>query len=307
MAGTDIGRLLSERGCVGSSVLGEMANMFGLSEDVVNELPIDRLKENSKHPFKVKEDEALETLTESIKSNGLIQPIIVRPIGDSYEILSGHRRTRAITKLGGRTIKAIVADVGDEDADRILIDTNFRQRSILLPSEIARSYKLRYDDLKRFRKNSDGRNFGAGKIDEILAEEFHCSKSSIYMYLHFLDLREELLELLDSKKIKHKIAEELSYLSFDEQGYVYELVFVEGLRTLDKGGAARLRAAHENQRLDKEAVMDILTRRSPERNTHIYFSKGELGRYLEKFRTPEDMEKAIIEFLESYTGKDEVK
>lgn len=288
-------RLLTERSRDGKSVLGSMANMFGLTDANITELPIERLHENAKHPFKVREDEAL---AESIKEDGLIQPIIVRPITNGYEILSGHRRTRASKMLGKISVKAIVVNADDEEADKILIDTNFRQRDVLLPSEIARSYKLRYDDLKKSRQNSDGRNFG--KIDEILAEEFHCSKSSIYMYLHFLELREELLDLLDDRKLKQKVAEELSYLSHEEQGHVYDLVFRQKLCALDVKGAARLREAHENGPLGRADVMDILTEKPASTKTGRYFAKGELDRYRGKFSSVEAMEKAIINFLEHY-------
>ena len=291
-------RLLAERSRDGKSVLGSMANMFGLTDANITELPIERLLENANHPFKVREGEALTALAESIKADGLVQPIIVRPINSGYEILSGHRRTRASKMLGKISVKAIVVNADDEEADRILIDTNFRQRDVLLPSEIARSYKLRYEDLKKSRQNSDGRNFR--KIDEILAEEFHCSKSSIYMYLHFLDLREELLELLDSKKLKMKIAEELSYLSHEEQGHVYELVFRQKFCTLDIKNAARLKDAHENGPLGKADVMGILAEKPASVRTGRYFAKGELDRYRGKFASAEAMEKAIITFLEHY-------
>ena len=111
-------------------------------------IPIDKLRENANHPFEVREDENFMALCESLKRDGLMQPVIVRRMGDEFEILSGHRRTRASKAIGQENIKAIVVEVDDETANRILIDTNFKQREVILPSEIARSYQLRAKDLK---------------------------------------------------------------------------------------------------------------------------------------------------------------
>lgn len=296
-------RLLDERDGRGGAVMKNMADMFGLSgECKITTLPLYRLRENANHPFKVFDDERLSALAESIRTDGLVQPIIVRPVdGGMYEILSGHRRTRATGQLGERTIKAIVVEADDERANQILIDTNFRQRDRLLPSEIARSYKLRYDDLKKFRKNSDGRNSdNVKKIDEELAEEFHCSKSSIYMYLHFNQLIDKLLDLLDERKLKQKIAEEISYLRDSEQSLVYELVFEQRLCTLDLKKAARLRQEHESRELGRSDIMEILAPEIKPVKKHAFFSKDELEPYQSKFSSPEEMERAIIRFLENY-------
>ena len=200
-----------------------LSELFGMSDNVVvKEIPVNKLQENANHPFKVTDDTEMQKLVESIEADGQMEPIIVRPLNnDYYEILAGHRRTKAHRILGKITIKAIIGNFDDEKANRILINSNFNQRSVIYPSEIAKSYRLRYEDLTRLRKNSDHRNFDSNKkIDEIMAEEFHMSKSSIYMYLHFNYLIDELLDLLDEKKIKQKIADELSYLRTEEQKIV---------------------------------------------------------------------------------------
>lgn len=280
-----------------------LSELFGMSDNViVKEIPVNKLQENANHPFKVTDDAEMEKLVESIEADGQIEPIIVRPLNNGdYEILAGHRRTKAHRILGKITIKAIIGNFDDEKANRILINSNFNQRSVIYPSEIAKSYKLRYEDLKRLRKNSDHRNFDIEKkIDEIMAEEFHMSKSSIYMYLHFNYLIDELLDLLDEKKIKQKIADELSYLKAEEQKIVHKLIFVKKISVLNKEKASLLREESSKHELSEESIINLLVSQSNTESKYKYFSKGQLERYAVKFKSPQDMEKAIIQFLESY-------
>ena len=210
-----------------TSVKG-LSEMFGLSGDIkVTTLLISSLREKANHPFKVVADEKLNALAESIKANGLMEPIIVRPLGEgTYEILAGHRRTRA-TQLNGETeIKAIVIKADDELANRIMISTNFQQRDSYLPSEIAKSYMIRYNDLKNRKKvkeeNSNGWN-SEDKIDRIMEKEFSTSKSKVYMYLRINHLVQELLDVLDGRRLSLKIAVELSYLTEEEQKLINDL------------------------------------------------------------------------------------
>lgn len=283
--------------------VSSLSELFGMSDNVVvKEIPINRLQENANHPFKVRDDTEMEKLVDSIEADGQIEPIIVRPLSNNYyEILAGHRRTRAHKILGKRTIKAMVGNFDDEKANRILINSNFNQRSVIYPSEIAKSYRLRYEDLKRIRKNSDRRNFDIEKkIDEILAEEFHMSKSSIYMYLHFNYLIDELLDLLDEKKIKQKIADEVSYLRVEEQKIVHKLVFVKKLSMLNKDKASLLREESSKHELSEEDIIHILVSQTNMEPKYKYFSKGQLEKFVVKFKSPEEMESVIIQFLESY-------
>ena len=275
--------------------------MFGLSGNIlIQDLPTDRLLENANHPFKLADDDEMMLLAESIEKDGLLEPVIVRATTDGYyEILAGHRRTRAHRILRRNSINAIVVSVDDEKANRILINTNFKQRSTIYPSEIAKSYKLRYEDLKKVRKNSDGRNFEK-KIDEVLAEEFKMSKSTIYMYLHFNSLISPLLDLLDRKKIKFKIADELSFLSESEQRSVFEIVYEKKICGMDQKLASMLRKKSAENELTYADIIEILTSDNKKSAKYKLFSKGQLDKYIDKFKSPEEMEKAVIDFLEAY-------
>lgn len=286
-----------------SSVMRDMAEMFGLSDNIsIRDVNISQLNENAHHPFKVNDDKKLQMLAESIRKDGQMNPIVIRLLQNGrYEILSGHRRTKAIESIGKKTVRAIVVDVDDETANRILINTNFSQRDIVLPSEIAKSYLLRYNDLKKTR-NSTGWKPEDGKLDEILAKEFHASKSSVYNYLRFNELTDELLDLIDAKKLKQKIAVELSYLSKEEQSIVYDVVFDKHICNIDKRRASNLRLEHQKRELSRADIITILNLTDTTQVSYTYFSKGELARYADKFDTPKDMENAILEFLEKYEG-----
>lgn len=307
MAGKDIFSALSQRtDKENSSAVRGLTEMFGLSENIrVTLLPIAQLREKANHPFKVTEDDKLRTLAESIRENGLLHPIIVRAVADkSYEILSGHRRTRACMLNGAAEIKAIVVEADEELANRIMIVTNFQQRDTQLPSEIAKSYLIRYTDLKRRKRekseNSTEWNFDE-KIDKIMEKEFMTSKSNVYLYLRLNHLIPELMDALDAKKLNIKVAAELSYLIEPEQRMVYELAFVEEICKLDLKKATELKQQCSEREMTTDAIRRILTKSAKSKDS-LSFTKSELKRYQSKFASYADMKQAILQFLENYGG-----
>ncbi|MBO5408753.1 MAG: ParB/RepB/Spo0J family partition protein [Clostridia bacterium] len=288
-----------------TSVKG-LTEMFGLSDDIkVIMLPISSLREKANHPFKVVTDDKLNALAESIKANGLMEPIIVRIIQDgTYEILAGHRRTRA-TQLNGETeIKAIVIKADDELANRIMISTNFQQRDSYLPSEIAKSYLIRYNDLKNRKKakdeNSNGWN-SEDKIDRIMEKEFSTSKSKVYMYLRINHLVQELLDVLDGRRLNLKIAVELSYLTEEEQRLVNELVYKQRLYKLDLKKAVRIKQESSNKPIEESEMHKLLSDKPKSFSVEgITFSSAEIEEYKSKFKDETHMKNSIIEFLKNY-------
>lgn len=290
----------------GKAVVSDLAEMFGLNEEARTAvLPISKLREKENHPFKVIEDASLKALAKSIKENGLIQPVIVRPLFDGfYEILAGHRRTRACKLNGEKEISAIIIEVDDELANRIMIATNFLQRECHLASEIARSYLIRYTDLKRKKglkeENSPRGNFD-GKIEEMMEKEFSASKTNVYRYLRLNNLIPELLDELDDKKLNIKIAVELSYLDEKSQRIVYDLVYAGKQYKLDLKKAVTLKKASEKRFFNEDRITIILTGEGTVRkNEKLVLTKTEYGKYVEKFKSANDMKKAIIKFLEEY-------
>lgn len=290
----------------GKAVVSGLAEMFGIGEDARTVvLPITKLREKENHPFKVIEDASLKALSESIKENGLIQPVIVRPLLDGfYEILAGHRRTRACKLNGEKEISAIIIEVDDELANRIMIATNFLQRECHLASEIARSYFIRYTDIMRKKglqeKNSPGGN-ESEKVKEILEKEFSTSKTNVYRYLRLNSLIPELLDELDDKKLNIKIAVELSYIDEKSQRIVYDLVFNQKQYKLDHKKAVTLKQASEKRFFNEDRIKIILMGEGTVRkNEKVILSKTEYGKYIKKFKGTDEMKKAIIKFLEGY-------
>ena len=307
MAGKDVFAALSQKSARSeTAAVSGLAEMFGLTENLrVTLLPIAQLREKANHPFKVTEDDKLRALAESIHENGLLHPIIVRATSDkSYEILSGHRRTRACMLNGATKIKAIVVEADDELANRIMIVTNFQQRDTQLPSEIAKSYLIRYTDLKRRKRekseNSTEWNFDE-KIDKIMEKEFMTSKSNVYLYLRLNHLIPELMDALDAKKLNIKVAAELSYLIEPEQRMVYELAFVEEICKLDLKKATELKQECSEREMTTNAIRRILTKSAKSKDS-LSFTKSEIKRYQSKFSSCADMKQAILQFLENYGG-----
>lgn len=306
MAGKDIFAALSQKSARSeTAAVSGLAEMFGLTENLrVTLLPIAQLREKANHPFKVTEDDKLCVLAESIRENGLLHPIIVRAVADkSYEILSGHRRTRACRLNGDTEIKAIVVEADDELANRIMIVTNFQQRDTQLPSEIAKSYLIRYTDLKRRKRaseeNSNGWNFEE-KIDRIMEKEFATSKSKVYMYIHLNELISELMDALDAKRLNIRVASELSYLAEPEQKMVYELVFNETI-PIDLAKAVEIKQQCSEGELTESDIRRILTKSTKSKDS-LSFTKSEIKRYQSKFANYADMKQAILQFLENYGG-----
>lgn len=284
----------------------DLTEMFGLSADVkVTTLPISQLREKENHPFKVTTDEKLNALALSIKENGLMEPIIVRSLGNGiYEILAGHRRTRATQLNGDTEIKAIIIKADDELANRIMISTNFQQRDVYLPSEVAKSFRIRYNDLKKRKKtkdeNSNGWNF-EDKIDKIMEKEFLMSKSKVYMYLRINYLIPELMDALDDKKINLKVAVELSYLRETEQKLIYELVCQQSIYKLDLKKAVKIKQESSEGVIDEEKMKYLLTDKIETNTTEfLMFSRAEINEYAKKFSSVDEMKKAIIQFLNNY-------
>ena len=186
-------------------------------------LPLNALHPFPGHPFRVRDDEALQELAASIREYGVMVPAIVRPNpGGGYELVAGHRRHRASELAGKDTMPVIVRDLDDDQATIIMVDSNL-QRESLLPSERAFAYKMKLEAMKRqagrpSKENCSqlGNDFGK-KSSEVLAEQVGQSKNQIFRYIRLTELIPELLDMVDEKKIAFNPAYELSFLKKEEQ------------------------------------------------------------------------------------------
>ena len=198
----------------------------------IYDIPIELIDDFPDHPFKVKMDEDMDQLVESIKERGLITPITLRPKEDGrYEVVSGHRRKKACEIAGLSYVKADVREMGRDEAIILMVESNL-QRSVILPSEKAFSYKMRLEALKRQGKRVDltsdplGPKLGE-RSNELVAKESGDSATQIKRYIRLTELVPELLDIVDEGRSAMRPAVELSYLKKDEQEYLLEYVGVD--------------------------------------------------------------------------------
>ena len=192
-------------------------------------ISINKLHEFKDHPYQVLDNDEMNNLIESVQQQGIMTPLIVRPLEgttDEYEIISGHRRFRAAQKAGLTEVPAFIRPVSRDEAAIMLVDSNLH-REHLLPSEKAFAYKLKYDALKRQGKRTDLTSSQVGtklRTDKIIAIEAGESRNQIQRYIRLTNLIPELLELMDEGKIAFSVGVELSYLSVNIQFYLLDIL-----------------------------------------------------------------------------------
>ena len=273
--------------------------------DVVVKLPIGSLRDFSGHPYKVRDDESMRETAESVKTFGVLVPIIVRPCdGGRYEIISGHRRKRACELAGIDAMPAIVRDLDDDAATIVMVDSNL-QRENVLPSERAQAYKMKLEALRRqagrkAKENSVqvGQNSESRTSREILAENSPDSSTQIQRYIRLTELAPELQEMVDNKKIAFTPAVELSYLSESEQQLLLDAMDSEQA-TPSLSQAQRLKQFSQRGELTAEAMRAIMSEEKKEAE-HITIKGDTLRKYFPASYTPKRMEETIIKLLEQW-------
>lgn len=257
------------------------------------------------HPYKVKEDEDMANLVNSIKEEGVISPIIVRKVGkDNYEILSGHRRFKACQILDIKEIPVIVKDIQMPEAAIYVVDSNL-QRENLLPSEKAFAYKLKIDAMRRQGKITEdldfcqvGKKYKTEAVKEIANKE-GTSFRQIYRYIRLTNLNEGLLDYLDQGRIAFNPAVELSYLSKRQQD-----ILLEAINNLDVtpsfSQSQYLRELAKEGKYTEDAVYDVLDELKPNQKENLKISLDELRDYFERGTTPNEMIKIIKKSLAKY-------
>ena len=263
----------------------------------VEEVPITELFSFKEHPFKVKEDEELERLKESIRESGVLVPALARPRdGGGYELVSGHRRMAACKALGLETMPVIIRDLTDEEAIITMVDANL-QREHILPSEKAFAYKMKMEALKKQGKRSDLTSGQVGPkltVDEIADSE---SASQVKRYIRLTNLIPKLLDLVDKGSIALTTAVELSYLKPYEQEWVQDAIEYEEC-TPSLSQAGRLKKASQERTLTKEDVLFLMQEKKPNQRAVIKISRSELDSYFPKDYTDEQIKAAILKSLD---------
>ena len=255
----------------------------------------------SRHPYKVRDDEAMRDMAESVKQYGVLSPAIVRPLPDGgYELVSGHRRKRACELAGLETMPVIVRELDDDAAAILVVDSNL-QREGLLPSERAFAYKLKLDALRHQGERTDLTSSQLGtklRADEIIAEQDGSSRNQIQRYIRLTELIPPLLDMVDERKIAFNPAYELSFLKQGEQQLLLDAMDSEQA-TPSLSQAQRLKQFSQRGELTAEVMRAIMSEEKKE--TERVTLKGDtLRKYFPASYTPKRMEETIIKLLEQW-------
>ena len=265
-------------------------------------IPVEKIHPFEGHPYKVLDNEEMNTLIESIQQKGVISPIVVRPLEnteDEYEIISGHRRLRASVKAGLETVPALIYAVSRDEAAIMLVDSNLHREHIL-PSERAFAYKLKSEALKHQGNRTDLTSVQvAPKLaTEQIGVTESISKDTVKRYIRLTNLIPELLALVDEERIAFTPAVELSYLNEVEQADLVEEIRVCDA-TPNLSQAQRLRAISREEGLTPEHIGEILAEEKANQREKIKIPAERIRKYFPKSYTTEQIEEAIIKICES--------
>ena len=266
-------------------------------------IPTEKIHSFEGHPYKVLDNEEMELLTESIMEQGILSPIIVRPIEEAekeYEVISGHRRLHAAVKAGMKTVPALICTISRDEAAIMLVDSNLHREHIL-PSEKAFAYKLKYEALKSQGKRNDLTSGQVGtklRTDEEIAKNTEDSARQIQRYIRLTNLIPELLDLVDEGKIALTPAVELSYLS-DEQQYALLGTIEEEERTPSFSQAVRFKKLSQSNELNTEQIETIMQEDKANQRETIKFSLEQLQQFSPR-ADKKELEEFVLKACEYY-------
>ena len=272
----------------------------------IYDIPISEVDDFPDHPFKVKLDEDMDQLVQSIKERGIITPVTLRPKEDGrYEIVSGHRRKKACELAGFDTVKAEVREMTRDEAIILMVESNL-QRSVILPSEKAFSYKMRLEAMKRqagrpSKENASpvATNFLQGRSDVELGEQVGESKDQVRRYIRLTELIPELLDLVDEGRIAFRPAVELSYLQKEEQGALLEQIsYADATPSLAQ--AIKLKRFSQDGKLNNEVIESIMSEEKPNQREKINIKYAEARRFIPASVPYEKTGEYILKALEYY-------
>ena len=268
-----------------------------MKETRAEHLPIDKLKPFEGHPFKVTDDEEMDQLVWSILTQGLLTPLVVRPLPTGkYEVISGHRRLHACKKAGIDTVPALITNLDRDAAAIALVDSNLHREHIL-PSEKAFAYKLKMDALTH-----QGTSCQVGtklRSDEAIGEATGESARQVQRYIRLTELIPEILQMVDDGRIALTPAVELSYLNEWEQKDLLETMESEDC-TPSLSQAMSLKAASQARELNMDRIFDIMTQPKPNQQERIRFDVSDIRKFFPQSYTTAKIQKTIYQLLENY-------
>ena len=268
----------------------------------IHDIPLDLIDDFPGHPYQVRMDEDMDQLVESIKERGIITPVTLRPKDDGrYEMVSGHRRKKACEIAGMTTIKADVRDMSRDDAIILMVESNL-QRSVILPSEKAFSYKMRLEAMNRQGKRTDLTStpvVSKSRTNEVLGNAVGESREQVRRYIRLTYLIPEILQMVDEGKIAFRPAVEISYLTQDEQKWLLEgMEYADATPSLAQ--AIKLKNLSNTGSLDYDAIEDMLSEEKPNQREKFSFRADRLRRYIPDSVPFNQTEDFVCKALEHY-------
>ncbi|RKM56810.1 ParB/RepB/Spo0J family partition protein [Butyrivibrio sp. CB08] len=277
-------------------------------KDGTEEIKIDKIHPFKDHPFKVVDDEKMEELVESIKLNGILSPVLVRPDNKGgYEMISGHRRMHAALLIGLEELPAIVREMSDDEATIVMVDSNV-QREEILPSERAFAMKMKMDVMRRQGTRTDltsATQWRKSETAAIVGEEFGMGKSQVKKYIRLTELIPELLQMVDEKQVSIIMGVDISYFDKDVQQWIYEYRKENGILRPEQIEALKEQKNLEN--MTQYSIIQVMNGALPEPKTNgkVSLSERKLNKYFPSHMASKEREKIILELLSRWKEEQE--
>ena len=274
-------------------------------EKVVTLNPAD-ITDFPNHPFKVKQDEAMAEMVDSVKQYGVLVPALVRPKADGgYEMVAGHRRKCAATLAGITEMPCIVRNLTDDEATIIMVDSNL-QRETILPSEKAFAYKMKLEAMKRQGQRSDLTStplVSKSRSNEELGQKNGDSREQVRRFIRLTELIPSVLDMVDSGKIAFRPAVELSYLSKEQQQSLYDTMECEDC-TPSLAQAIKMKEFSRDGKLTEEVILSIMQEEKPNQREQFKMPKERISKYFAPGTPAQKIEDTIIKALELYRRRE---
>lgn len=282
-------------------------------QEVIVHVPLSKLHDFPNHPFKVRDDEAMQETAESIRQYGVLVPAIVRPREDGgYEIIAGHRRRHGSELAGLSAMPCIVREMDDDTATILMVDSNI-QRENILPSERAQAYKMKLEAIRRKAgrpakteekadENNSPQVAANFRADDTVAKDAGISGDTVRRYIRLTELSPELQQMVDEKKIGMTPAVEISYLKPEEQQMLLTAIDSEQA-TPSLSQAQRMKKLSREGKLNDDSMLDIMMEQKKPEGYNVVLSADKLRKYFPRSYTPQKMEETILKLLDAWLRK----
>ena len=299
-----------------AGLLTSVDNMFTTQEERDNaqrsyviDLPPSEISDFPNHPFKVRMDESMMELVDSVKQHGVLVPSLVRPMPDGgYQMVAGHRRKRATEIAELPKLPCIVRELTDDEAIIVMVDSNL-QREKVLPSEKAFAYKMKLEAMKRQGQRTDltsdplGRKLGGKESAEIVGKDGGDSQTQVRRYIRLTNLIPELLDMVDDNKIALRPAVELSYLAEKEQRFLHDAMFSEDC-TPSHAQAIKMRRFSEEGKLSADVILSIMQEEKPNQVEQFKMPRSRIAKFFPAGTPAQKIEDTIVKALEMYRKRE---